>query len=135
MLDCIVVGDSIGLGVSQLVRECDRDVQISRTIAMQLSRPTPINTVVVISIGSNDVGLAADTITEQLQQLRDKYMGSIVVWVKPRNNEAARIAIDTLANRYHDGIVDSKKFFSADGVHPYSYAALAADVRTVKNSK
>ena len=123
MLDCLIIGDSIAVGVSQARPECvsyakggwnswqwNRDY-----LKNDLSAKT-----VVISLGANDhKGVRTKA---ELQRIREKIgVNAKVFWISPgkeRKPEAQR-AIEAIAQEYGDIVVSRPmNHMSPDGVHP-----------------
>ena len=122
MMDCLIVGDSIAVGLSDFRREC---VTISRSGSSSrgwsisnINRPA-LNTVdyntAVISLGSND-GLHIETY-EFLTEIRSVISAKTVFWIMPAIKPNVQDIILKLARRYGDKIVYIKDL-SRDGVHP-----------------
>jgi lysophospholipase L1-like esterase len=118
MLDCLVVGDSIAVGVAQVRTEC-----VSHSIGGYNSwqwnkkfkdRPLGAKTV-IISLGSNDHP-GVRTIWE-LQQLRDRVQADHVFWIMPAIKPDIQSMVRNVAESRGDTILPITRL-QKDGVHP-----------------
>ncbi len=118
MLPCLVLGDSIAVGVGQALPECRTEARVgitSRQFVHELLTTQSAGKV-VISLGVND-GLAAYTI-ENLQRVRETVHGGAVYWLLPAQHDHARSAIRTVASQFGDRIIDCTPQAGPDGLHP-----------------
>ena len=86
MIPCLLIGDSIALGVGNTLPECRTEARVeitSRQFVHQLSSLREADRV-VISLGVND-GVSPQTIAN-LQRVRDSVRGSAVYWLLPRKS-------------------------------------------------
>jgi lysophospholipase L1-like esterase len=122
MLECLIVGDSIGVGVSQVRKECSAIVKSginSREWNRQhLSKLQPTKTM-IISLGANDYkGIDTDA---NIRRLRESVKADRVFWLLPSQRlkpEQVR-AVKFVAIEYGDTVIPRpEKDISADGVHP-----------------
>lgn len=126
MIDCMILGDSIAVGVAQQRPECvayakggwntwqwNRDY-----LKNDLSAET-----VIISLGSND---HKHVHTEaELIKLRDKVKGKRVFWVLPAGNLKAsnvsinyiQLTVKEVAAKYGDVVLPITRL-QPDGIHP-----------------
>jgi lysophospholipase L1-like esterase len=120
MLECLIVGDSIGVGIANVRKECvsyvkgginskqwlDKNVQNTPLIARH----------VIISLGSND---HQNIKTEsELRTIRKLTSADRVYWIMPSNKfPVQREAIWKIANEYHDTVLKTERM-QADNVHP-----------------
>ena len=118
MIDCMILGDSIAVGVAQQRPECvayakvginSRD-WVNKNITKDLSANT-----VIISLGSND-HYKIHTFKELLA-IRSLVTASNVFWILPANNEDIQANIRIIA-RNHKDVVLTIPTLSKDGVHP-----------------
>lgn len=124
MIDCLILGDSIAVGVSQIRTECRAYVKSGINSANfykahqgMLSRPIKTG-VTIISIGPNDTK-SINTV-RNANQIRENIQGR-VYWILPSERlkpekyqnimDVARVWGDVVIERPADKI-------SADGVHP-----------------
>jgi lysophospholipase L1-like esterase len=122
MIECLVIGDSIAVGVSQVRPEC-QTISKSGINSMDWNRRNlqnlrPARTL-IISLGANDYR-GIDTL-QHLRHLRSEARAERVFWLlpssklKPRQVEAVR----QVAAEYGDTVIPRPESnISADGVHP-----------------
>jgi lysophospholipase L1-like esterase len=120
MLECLIVGDSLAVGVANVRKECVAFVQSGINSQQWLDRNiqrTPLTAKhVIISLGSNDPK-SIET-EEQLRTIRSLAQAQRVYWVLPGSNfPTQRKIIWRIANDYHDVILKTEKM-QADNVHP-----------------
>ena len=137
MLECMIVGDSIAVGVARARPEC---VSYSRGgwnswqwnkdyLARSVSRPAKT---VVISLGANDhKGVKTE---QELRKMRESIKGNRVFWIDPGKDRkpVPHDAIVKIAQEYGDTILPRPKdHMSVDGVHPTGggYKILAEQTR------
>lgn len=126
MLDCLILGDSIAVGVSQIRKECVAYVKSginsrdfwSNNKSMLTKQDTMKVGVTIISLGPNDTK-NIDTI-EYVNLVRERIKGK-VYWILPSQSrkpdkyknilDVAAVWGDTVIERPSDKI-------SPDGVHP-----------------
>lgn len=128
MVDCMILGDSIARGTSDVRKDCVAYVQSginSRDWNRKfLNRSLDARTV-VISLGSNDYkGIHT---REELETLRAAVSSSDrVLWILPAIKEHIRAIIMTIADNYGDDVLEMLEL-SPDGVHPTGrgYRAIA----------
>jgi lysophospholipase L1-like esterase len=124
MLECLVVGDSIAVGVSMARPEC---VSYARggwnswqwnKDYLAKSVVSPAKTV-IISLGANDHrGIETEA---ELRKMRGAIKGTRVFWIDPgaSRKPIPHGAIVRIAAEYGDTILPRPKdHMSADGVHP-----------------
>ena len=120
MLDCLILGDSIAVGVSKYRPECQviakvginsRD-WVNKNITKDLSADT-----VIISLGSNDYK-KINTLRE-LFTIRSIVTAKRVYWIVPAIKPDIQEMVDIVADKFEDKIIYINKV-SSDGVHPTS---------------
>ena len=119
MLECLVLGDSIGVGTLKARPECVGYVQSginSYNWVNKFVKDSPfIANTVIISLGSNDY---KEIRTEsELRNIRQLTKADRVYWILPANKQAIRDIVFKVANDYHDRVVKIADV-STDGVHP-----------------
>lgn len=122
MLECLILGDSIAVGIAQHRPECVAYVKvgvnsrdwINKNITKELSANT-----VIISLGSNDYK-KINTLKE-LFTLREVVHAKRVYWILPAINPEVREMVDIVADKFEDKILVIPKV-SKDGIHPTSKA-------------
>ena len=123
MLDCVLVGDSIAVGMSAFT-PCALAAQVGRTARDQANRVTEVSfDLVIISVGSNDEG--DPMLTNSLRRLRAKVDARRVVWIMPYRWSAAE-AVKQVAVEHREGYIQlDQNFTTKDGVHPVNSRMLA----------
>lgn len=122
MIECLIVGDSIAVGVSQVRRECRAYVKsgINSTVwnRTHLHNLEPSN-VLIISLGANDTR-QVDT-EANVRLLRNKTTASKVYWLLPNEKLKPRAveAVRRVAEEFGDKVIERPTTdISSDGVHP-----------------
>ncbi len=124
MLECLILGDSLAVGVGQIRKECVTYAKsginsydyVNRHILYTNSNYKVAKTV-IISLGSNDY--RSINTYEELYTLRQLVKADRVYWILPAIKETKRANVQKVAEKYNDVIIDSRKHeMSADGVHP-----------------
>jgi lysophospholipase L1-like esterase len=123
MLECLILGDSLAVGVGQVRTECVTRAKIGINSYDYVNRhllhtqgDTQAKTV-VISLGSNDT--AKINTFEELDSLRQLVNAGRVFWIVPNIKEDKRQAVLAVADRYKDFVIDARQHdTSPDRVHP-----------------
>jgi len=121
MLECLIVGDSIAVGVSQVRPECQSiaksGINSSDWNKKHLHKLKPARTL-IISLGANDLGINTEG---HVRSLRTNAQADRVFWLlpsqrlKPRQVEAVR----QVAAEFGDTVIPRPESnISSDGVHP-----------------
>lgn len=122
MLECLIVGDSIAVGVSQVRPECagiaksginSRDWNIKNMHRLQPTRT------LIISLGAND--LKTHNTEGNARSLRTQVQAARVFWLLPNETlkPAAVAAVRQVAAEFGDTVIDRPSTnMSADRVHP-----------------
>ena len=120
MLECLIAGDSIAVGIANVRKECvsyskgginskqwlDKNIQ---NMPLQARH-------VIISLGSNDHKYIKTE--EELRNIRKLTNAQVVYWVMPSDKfPAAQSAVWHIANENNDIILGTKRY-QPDGVHP-----------------
>jgi hypothetical protein len=137
MLECLVLGDSIAVGVSQARRECVSyaKIGINSSVWNRDYLPHEVDKnygTVVISLGANDhKGIPTEN---ELRRMRVNVSGKRVFWIDPGKDRkpVAHDAIMRIASQYGDTVIARPQDqMSADGVHPTGrgYKTLADQTR------
>ena len=135
MIECLILGDSIAKGISDIRKECVAYVKsginsydyVNRHVLFTQGN-TEANTI-IISLGSNDLK-NIDTF-EELDTLRQLVKADRVYWILPNIKETKRRAVWDVANKYHDWVIDARGHDrSPDTVHPTykGYKTIAKDI-------
>jgi lysophospholipase L1-like esterase len=124
MIDCLILGDSIAVGVSMVHKEC---VSYSKGgwnswqwnkdyLAKATTKPYET---IIISLGANDhKGVKSEV---ELRKMRESIKGKRVFWISPgkERKPVPQDAIERIAKEYGDVILSRpEKHMSSDGVHP-----------------
>jgi lysophospholipase L1-like esterase len=122
MLECLIVGDSIAVGVSQVRPECasiaKSGINSRDWNARNMQRLKPARTL-IISLGAND--LKGHNTEGNVRSLRTNAQADRVFWLLPNETlkPAAVAAVRQVALEFGDTVIDRPKTnMSADGVHP-----------------
>jgi len=124
MLDCMIIGDSIAVGVSMARKEC---VSYSKggwnswqwnKDYLSLSTRKSYETI-IISLGANDhKGVKTE---QELRKMREAIKGKRVFWIDPGKDRKPipHEAMTKIAKEYGDVVLlRPADNMSADGVHP-----------------
>jgi hypothetical protein len=120
MLDCLILGDSIAVGVGMARPECMTVAEVgitSEDFAYSYSGP-PGATRVILCLGSNDKGDSSGA----LWHLRQRINGQ-VIWILPARRYQ-QAPVKKMAQQFGDRIVTIPSV-RRDGVHPADYRRLA----------
>jgi lysophospholipase L1-like esterase len=137
MLECLILGDSLAVGVGQIRKDCityavsginsydyvNRHVLYTNTYHKEAKT-------VIISLGSNDYKSLKTY--EELDTLRQLVKADRVFWILPAIKDDKRTVVNKIADKYHDVVIDSRKHeISPDGVHPTykGYKSIAKETR------
>lgn len=124
MIDCMVIGDSIAVGVHMARTECVRYAKSGINssqwnkdyLAQAITRPYET---IIISLGANDTkNMPTDP---ELRKMRVNIQGKRVFWIDPGKDRkpVAHDAIVRIAKEYGDVILERpKENMSSDGIHP-----------------
>ena len=124
MLDCLIMGDSLAVGVGQIRKECVTYAKsginsydyVNRHVLHTNGSDKQAKTV-IISLGSNDTNKI--NTFEELDTLRQLVKADRVYWIVPAIKEDKRKAVWAVANKYHDHVIEARNHnLSPDGVHP-----------------
>jgi hypothetical protein len=120
MIECLIVGDSIGVGIANVRPECVAYVKGGINSHQWLNKNiqnTPlVASRVIISLGSNDHQYIKTE--EELRTIRKLTQADRVYWVLPSNKfPVQREAIWKIANEYHDTVLKTERM-QPDNVHP-----------------
>jgi len=133
MFECIIAGDSIGVGIANVRKECVAYVQGGINSHQWLNKNiknTPmIANHVIISLGSNDAYVK--NTEEELRVIRKLTKADRVYWIMPSDKfPKAQSAVWHVANENNDMILGTKRM-QTDGVHPSwaGYKELAEKAR------
>jgi lysophospholipase L1-like esterase len=120
MLECLIAGDSIAVGIANVRKECvsySKGGINSKQWLDKNIQNTPLQARhVIISLGSNDHKYIKTE--SELRTIRKLTNAQVVYWVMPSDKfPAAQAAVWHIANENNDIILGTKRY-QADGVHP-----------------
>jgi lysophospholipase L1-like esterase len=122
MLECLIIGDSIAVGVSQIRKECTAIVKSginSKNWNQQhLDKLMPTKTL-IISLGANDTSTIDTEVN--IRKLRIKAKAEQVFWLLPSSKlKPYQVkAVEQVANEFGDTVIPRPETdISGDGVHP-----------------
>jgi lysophospholipase L1-like esterase len=139
MLECLILGDSIAVGISQYRPECvayaKGGINSRQWVNKNITKDLSANTV-IISLGSND-HMGVKTVSE-LRTIRELTKAKRVFWilpsgVHPKNNVPVndiQQMVRLVADEYSDIVLPVTRL-QADGIHPSTagYKELANNTR------
>jgi lysophospholipase L1-like esterase len=133
MLECIIAGDSIGVGIANVRKECVAYVQgginSKQWLDKNIKNTPMVANHVIISLGSNDAFVK--NTEEELRTIRKLTSASRVYWVMPSDKfPKAQSAVWHVANENNDIILRTDRM-QKDNVHPSwaGYKELARQAR------
>lgn len=118
MFECLILGDSIAKGISQVRPECIAYVQNginSKDFNNKFIKQVKPAKTVIISLGSNDFRNLNTEI--ELLALRSFINSNDVIWIVPANKADKAKIVTQIAKEYEDTIFVIPEI-SKDGVHP-----------------
>jgi len=122
MIECLIIGDSIGVGVSQVRRECSAIVKSGinsgKWKEVNINKLQPAK-VIIISLGANDI--KTHNTEDNVRQIRAAAKADKVYWILPNENLKPKAVRDVtkVATEFGDIIIERPKTdMSADNVHP-----------------
>lgn len=137
MIECMIIGDSIAVGVSMARKECVsyskggwNSWQWNKDYLDKAVNHSPKTT--IISLGANDhKGVKTE---QELRKMRSAIKGDRVFWIDPGKDRkpVPHDAIVKIAQEYGDTILPRPKdHMSSDGVHPtgQGYKILAGQTK------
>lgn len=122
MLECMILGDSIGVGVSFFRKECVSYVKSGINTEKYLKTYTDIGQktkMAIISLGTNDT----DSVNtyENLLKLRQETQATNVVWILPSSTLKPKqhLIVRKIANQFGDSTLAVGNIqLSKDKIHP-----------------
>jgi hypothetical protein len=120
MLECLIIGDSIAVGVSQFRQECLSQVQGGISSSGWIKKygdTTQPAKVLIISLGANDYDINT---LPNIEKIRANAKADKVFWLLPRIERVphAHEAVRKVATQYGDVAINRPKDVSSDGIHP-----------------
>lgn len=135
MLECLIMGDSIALGIGQHIPECIVSAKVGASSKAWLSNNREIIAYhryknVYISLGSNDMW---NTTSDTLYFIRKNIKAEKVYWIltNPSLKPKQRVIIKEIANEFKDATIEITKYLGYDGMHPTpkGYKELAFNIK------
>ena len=117
MLECLIVGDSIAVGIAQHRPQCELIARVGITSTAwnkRFAATMPQAQHTIISLGTND--WLADKTFKEIAELRSRISGR-VTWILPANGTARQTPVVAVAQMYNDVTLVITQT-SKDGVHP-----------------
>ncbi len=118
MLPCLILGDSLALGIGQYRPECHTVAQTGissgRYLATLLTDQSADTA--LISLGVNDGDNAATL--QNLRQVRARIHARRVYWLLPGIKPGVRALVRQVAVEFDDFLVDTSYEAGADHLHP-----------------
>jgi hypothetical protein len=136
MFECLIMGDSIAVGIGQAKPECATIARVGITskkwnkdFSNHLTFKKSYK-VVVISLSTNDMW---NQTTESLYDIRSKVQSNMVVWVLPSQTlkPKQRAIVKAMAEEFGDKVLDITNKVGPDGIHPPnldSYRKIAKEI-------
>ena len=121
MLECLVLGDSIAVGIHQFRPECGVYAKVginSRDWNNSFIGKNLNSGVTIISLGSNDH--ESIKTTAELEELRRTVNSKSVIWILPANRSDKREIVKFIAEKYGDKFM-SIPSLSKDGVQLFGF--------------
>ena len=120
MLECLILGDSIAVGVGQARPACQTAAKTGITSGAYIQTLFPgvphRASNIVISLGVND-DPSMNTL-DNLRRMRRELPGAQVTWLLPGLKDDVRRAIQTVAAENRDRTVDTRSQVGPDHLHP-----------------
>lgn len=133
MFECIIAGDSIGVGIANVRKECvayvKGGINSHQWLNKNIKNTPMIANHVIISLGSNDAYVK--NTEEELRVIRKLTKADRVYWIMPSDKfPKAQSAVWHVANENNDMILGTKRM-QTDNVHPSwaGYKELAEKAR------
>lgn len=137
MLDCLIMGDSLAVGIGQVRKECVTYAKsginsydyVNRHVLYTQTNHKEARTV-IISLGSNDY--KSINTYEELRTLRQLVKADRVYWIMPAIKDVKRANVEKVAAQFNDTVIDARQHqLSADGIHPTlkGYQSIAKETK------
>lgn len=127
MLDCLIVGDSIAVGVAQTRPECvsysTGGINSKQWVNKNIGNTPLVAKSVIISLGSNDHKYVKTE--SELRTIRQLTKADRVYWILPAGNLKAsevsiqniQLVVTAIAKEYGDTVLPITRL-QKDGIHP-----------------
>ena len=139
MMECLILGDSIGRGISSVMHDCVHvtEIGISTDLWYKKYHTRPVLDMqsyryVVISLGSNDLDDAGSI----MRRIRQKVSSGKVIWVLPSDQvkPKQRAVVNSVAAGFGDLVLSITDRVGADKVHPPTVQAYQQIAKTIKDT-
>lgn len=139
MMECLILGDSIGNGIASAMPDCARLTEIGITSDQwyHKNHNRPIYDMqnyryVVISLGTNDT----ENTSSIMRRIRKKVTADRVIWVLPSSlvKPAQRANVERTASEFGDWVLSIQDKTGRDQIHPATFAAYQDIARRIKDS-
>ena len=119
MLDCLIVGDSIAVGVANVRTECvsysKGGINSHQWLNSNVGKSPYVAKTVIISLGSNDHKYVKTE--SELRTIRQLTKADRVYWILPAIKPDVQEIVRKVAAQYGDTVLPITRL-QADGVHP-----------------
>ena len=119
MLDCLIVGDSIAVGVANVRTECvsysKGGINSHQWVNANVGKSPYMAKTVIISLGSNDHKYVKTE--SELRAIRDLTKADRVYWILPAIKPNIQDIVRNVAAQYGDTVLPITRL-QKDGVHP-----------------
>ena len=132
MLDCLIVGDSIAVGVANVRTECvsysKGGINSHQWLNSNVGKSPYVAKTVIISLGSNDHKYVKTE--SELRTIRQLTKADRVYWILPAIKPDVQEIVRKVAAQYGDTVLPITRL-QADGVHPSwaGYKKLAEETK------
>ena len=132
MLDCLIIGDSIGVGTAQVRTECvayvKGGINSKQWLDKNIQNTPLLAKTVIISLGSNDHKYVKTE--SELRTIRQLTKADRVFWILPAIKPDIQEIVKKVAAEYGDTVLPITRL-QADGVHPSwaGYKKLAEETK------
>jgi lysophospholipase L1-like esterase len=127
MLECLIIGDSIAVGVATVKTECvsyaKGGINSKQWVNQNIKNTPLVAKSVIISLGSNDHKYIKTE--SELRTIRELTKADRVYWILPAGNlkasevsiESIQLTVNKIAKEYGDVVLPITKL-QKDGIHP-----------------
>jgi hypothetical protein len=124
-MECVALGDSIAVGISQF-SNCKKVAVVGYSSKKILVLSKNINSeIVVISVGSNDPH--NPKLRSNLIAIRNNVTAKKVIWIVPYDIMAGKV-VREVAIMHGDKIVSLTNYKTNDNLHPRNYSELTKGI-------
>jgi hypothetical protein len=128
----VVVGDSIGVGIGQVLKNAKTFATTGIGSAKIISHAHSANmlkpTVAIISAGSNDIVNGKgdpSKLQSNLQQIKSSLSTAKRIWILPYDATAKKVVAAVASG---DEMIDLSNFQSSDHIHPSNYSQVVSEI-------